>query len=685
MRFLGSKKRGESVEQPPPAVLSAMTDEDSDYGPVPPPPALSQDEDDEMPGKNDPPQDVTQDMTFEHYHDDNDVELQQNEDDQQEGISHEYEPNEYMDDENASVEIPPTNVVQRMLDTDADHEKSTSGMPLLVAAACCFGILAIVLGTGFGTGAFLKENESSRSVSGGPAEGVDGVDQIERTSLFSTFLVTQSNDGEAIRNAGSPENKAMAWLAEEDPAQLDPTTDSQRVVQRYVLASLYFNSDSEWTNADGWLEGDDECEWFGVSCEEIDNNGASFNFVRTIDLHSNGLSGGLPVDLSLLKNLKYLYLGDNAIVQDISKLQWDEMIVEGISLFSNSISGDISSLGPLAETLRILDLSGNQLTGDFPDISALVNMEELYVEDNQYSGEIPDTLALLPLRILYIGDNDWAEAMIPPFLYTMTTLEVLSMPRCQRNQNIRGAIGNLANLAVLNLAENALTGNVPNRIFQIDTMTEFTAQGNQMDGPLPDFSVWGFLRTLNLANNDFTGLLPENIGNMANLRTLRLSRNLISGPIPASMPNLPTLEVLDLSRNRMTGELPINIGIMFNLRELDLSANLVPDVSGFSGELPPSLGNLRNLEQLKIRSNLFVGPIPTNFENLDAIQHVDLRFNGLIGDIPEEVSFWVDTATEVYFQGNRLTGDMPEGICGVPILETDCEMVCTCCTMDCGR
>lgn len=693
MRFLSSKKRGDTVEQPPPAVLSAMTDEDSDYGPVPPPPAFSQDEDDYMPEKNDPPQDVTQDMTMEHYQDDDDVESQE-EEEHAEGMSHDYVPNKYMDDEDeeTSYEVTQSKDVQRKLGSDTDDdEKSLRAMPLLVAAACCMAILAIVLGVGFGTGSFLKENESSRSSVGGTGnvagEEENGGNQVndERINAISTFLVTQSNDGEAVRGLNTPENKAMVWVAGSDPAQLDPSTDSMRLVQRYVLASLYFNSESDWIGKSGWLEGEDECEWFGVYCEEVDINGSSFKAVRSIDLHANGLSGGLPVDLPLLENLKYLYLGDNAIVHDIGDVQWGGMMIEELSLYSNSISGDLAALAPLAETLLILDLSGNQFGGDFPDLRALVNLQELYVEDNQFTGEIPITLGSLPLRILYIGDNDWAESLIPPFLYTMTQLEVLSMPRCQLTQNIQGAIGSLVNLLVLNLAENMLTGNLPNRLLQIDTVNEFTAQGNQFEGPLPDFTSWESLVTLNLASNGFTGFLPEDLGNLVNLQTLRLSRNQISGPLPDSTPSLRNLEVLDISRNRMTGELPINIGILFNLRELDLSANLIPNVSGFSGDLPASLGNLRSLEQLKIRSNSFGGPIPTNFENLDSIQHIDLRFNGLTGDIPEEVALWVDTAEEVYFQGNRLTGAMPEGICGVAILETDCEMECSCCTMECRR
>jgi Leucine-rich repeat (LRR) protein len=710
MRFLGRKQREEPPEQqPPPALLSVMTDEDSDYGPVPPPPALGGDEDEEnmMPEKTDPPQDITQEMSMDHYQEESNYLQQQTSLDEEEDVRHEYDDEadnqKYIDDDN-SVEIPPTEVVQRMLDNEEEEsdvdEKSSrgAGFPLLlIAAACCLGILAIILGSGFGTGAFLRSSKSSSSPSGedgGPTGGntlgsisdkADGTSTTDsdRLSQLSTLLLTQSKDQEVLRNATSAEYKAMKWLANDDPAQLNPETDTQRLVQRYVLASLFYQSDSAWKNAVGWLENTDECQWSGVSCEAVDRNGATFNAVTRLDLQANGLNGGLPADLALLTNLKHLYLGGNAIKQDVGAIQWSGMILEELSLLSNQLSGDISALGSIGGTLRVLDLGFNNFSGVLPDLRSLRFLQELRIQGNAFTGDIPDTLGALPLKRLYLGDNAWTEGPIPVFLYTMTQLEVLSMPRAQRSKSISGAIGTLINLTLLDVAENTLTGTLPEQFLGMGTITEFTAQINQLTGALPDFTTWGSLVTLDLAENDFTGALPDNIGDLVNLQMLRLSRNALSAAFPESTTSLINLQVLDVSRNRMTGALPSDIGVMTNLRELNLSANLTPSISGFSGSLPDSIGNLKLLERLELRSNAFAGSIPSSVQGLDAIKYFDLRFNGLTGTIPAEVSMLADTATEVYFQGNRLEGTMPDGICGVAVLETDCAVQCSCCTMEC--
>jgi hypothetical protein len=130
---------------------------------------------------------------------------------------------------------------------------------------------------------------------------------------------------------------------------------------------------------------------------------------------------------------------------------------------------------------------------------------------------------------------------------------------------------------------------------------------------------------------------------------------------------------------------PSDLSSLASLRELNLNANLVPDISGFTGPLPDSLGNLKRLERLEVRSNAFSGVIPAALSGLDALTHLDLRFNALTGTIPAELSSLADTVKEAYFQGSRLEGIMPSGICGVAVLETDCTMECTCCTMECTQ
>ena len=75
-----------------------------------------------------------------------------------------------------------------------------------------------------------------------------------------------------------PANQALLWLA---TVVSDDETD---LTQRFVLATLYYNTDGpHWTNDDNWLEQIVPCTWYGVTC--------AGNVVSTLDLENNELDG----------------------------------------------------------------------------------------------------------------------------------------------------------------------------------------------------------------------------------------------------------------------------------------------------------------------------------------------------------------------------------------------------------
>ena len=74
---------------------------------------------------------------------------------------------------------------------------------------------------------------------------------------------------------------------------------------------------------------------------------------------------------------------------------------------------------------------------------------------------------------------------------------------------------------------------------------------------------------LDLADNDLTGALPSQIGQLKKLRILDASHNQLTG-VPAEIGQLADLEALDLSDNKITG-LPLEIGNLKNLKILNLT------------------------------------------------------------------------------------------------------------------
>ena len=107
----------------------------------------------------------------------------------------------------------------------------------------------------------------------------------------------------------------------------------------------------------------------------------------------------------------------------------------------------------------------------------------------------------------------------------------------------------------------------------------------------------GSLVGLILRENQLTGPIPPELGDLSALETLILSGNLLTGPIPPELDNLSELVWLHLESNRLTGEIPPELGRLSNLTRLDISSNQL------TGEIPPELRRLSKLMGLNLSSN----------------------------------------------------------------------------------
>ena len=117
------------------------------------------------------------------------------------------------------------------------------------------------------------------------------------------------------------------------------------------------------------------------------------------------------------------------------------------------------------------------------------------------------------------------------------------------------------------------------------------------------------LEVLGLNVNELSGEIPPELGNLVNLTSLHLWKNRLSGEIPPELGNLVNLEELVISFNELSGKIPPELGNLANLQELSLHTNQL------SGEIPPELGNLTNLQGLHLDST-FTGCLPTSLSQL---------------------------------------------------------------------
>lgn len=80
---------------------------------------------------------------------------------------------------------------------------------------------------------------------------------------------------------------------------------------------------------------------------------------------------------------------------------------------------------------------------------------------------------------------------------------------------------------------------------------------NNLTGQIPEqFGDLTGLEYLYLSSNKLEGNIPESLGNLAYLHDVQLNNNNLSGNLPASMANLNALEYIDLCGNRLSGMIP---------------------------------------------------------------------------------------------------------------------------------
>lgn len=164
---------------------------------------------------------------------------------------------------------------------------------------------------------------------------------------------------------------------------------------------------------------------------------------------------------------------------------------------------------------------------------------------------------------------------------------------------IPSEISNLNSLQVLDLAENNLTGRIP------ESLRDLEAMANRQN--VIQYLLYGHCRgsyyeeglTINTQGQSlrFTKTLSLVIG-------IDLSSNSLHGDFPTQLTKLSGLVLLNLSRNHINGEIPANISSLNQLASLDLSTN------NLSGEIPPSISSLSFLGHLNLSNNNLSGTIP---------------------------------------------------------------------------
>jgi len=170
------------------------------------------------------------------------------------------------------------------------------------------------------------------------------------------------------------------------------------------------------------------------------------------------------------------------------------------------------------------------------------------------------------------------------------------------------------------------------------------------------------LTRLDLINNELTGTIPSELGNLINLTELNLNNNQLTGAIPSELGNLINLDKLNLYENQLTGPIPSQLGNLTNLTILNLYENQL------TGSISSALGNLINLDKLNLYENQLTGAIPSELGNLVNLTELKLNNNQLTGTIPSELGYLINLK-KLLLHSNQLTGTVPPELDNLPNLE----------------
>lgn len=328
---------------------------------------------------------------------------------------------------------------------------------------------------------------------------------------------------------------------------------------REALIALYESTRGQrWNNNQNWLTSKPLAEWYGIQTNAAGR-------VTGIDLHENGLRGTLPRELGRLEFMETLNLSSNAVRGTIPSSLGGLARMEKLDLANNDLTGSIPvSLGGMTR-LSYLYLHRNRLTGNIPDsLGNLVNLEVLNLSFNVLSGQIPLSLGDILFRrvSLYFysdGANNRFSGCIPDGLQDVEDRGLPGLPFCIPNDGGSPETDRQALVDLYNRTDGANWKHNSNWL---------------TDAPLSDWygvrvDANGRVVELTLAQNGLTGQIPETIDTLSQLGVLDLAGNALTGNIPGTIGSLVNLGNLLLQNNQLTGIIPTEItelpGLILNI------------------------------------------------------------------------------------------------------------------------
>ncbi|KAH6831750.1 hypothetical protein C2S53_008369 [Perilla frutescens var. hirtella] len=342
-------------------------------------------------------------------------------------------------------------------------------------------------------------------------------------------------------------------------------------------------------------------EYLNLSYNQISGSVPDFSskLISIVDLESNMLSGLLPL---FHPSTWFCQLSLNMFSGSISSLctvSYGKL--ELLDLSGNQFSGELPDCWEKMKGLQVLSLANNYFSGEIPrGFGALSDLRSLHLRNNSFSGELPSTLKNCQfLKLFDIGENE-VTGTIPAWIgENYRYMTHVSLRRNKFHGSIPPEICNLIQIQMLDLSRNNISGEIPECFNNFTSLSEKNGmlseeKENSMHNFIIDYALvqWKgqelmqyrnnlrLLKLVDLSSNRLVGDIPRAFACLKGLISLNLSRNDLTGKIIWDIGEMETLEILDLSRNKLSGVIPIGLAELHYLAVLDLANN------NLSGKIP---------------------------------------------------------------------------------------------------
>ncbi|PQQ12552.1 receptor-like protein 2 [Prunus yedoensis var. nudiflora] len=345
--------------------------------------------------------------------------------------------------------------------------------------------------------------------------------------------------------------------------------------------------------------------------------------LKFVTFDFNNFEGDLPPSLMNCTNLVELRLGNNNLRGDISMLDFSGLSqLTKVDLRINNFTGTIPVSLYSCRSLKAIRLTCNNLEGQIQaEILSLKSLSFLSLGYNQFTNLTGAMKILMSCRSLhalllsgsFVGegmpsDDDMVDfdgfqnlrllglvlsnltGQIPLWLSKLKNLEILALGFNQITGPIPSWLGTLPRLFYISLSHNQISGEFPQQLFRLPRFLyePMTSQVDKYEFEFPVFSssititanqtflsrkLDFYPATIDLSNNNISGYIPAEIGQLQLLRKLALDSNNFSGIIPDQISNLKNLEVLGLSMNHLFGVIPSSLASLNFLKEFNASYN----------------------------------------------------------------------------------------------------------------